>query len=138
MTITAQDSHGCWTGVLRLGLLFGLIAALLAGVTGCSLIGDTLKQKTTTKENLEYQRETALKFKEFQPDVEVITFTQEGSRDGSGQWSVNSIVVIAGKEYEEIIGPWTTIGDPLPDTPATHTPAPVTVHYSNGGTEVLG
>jgi hypothetical protein len=126
-----------WRTVKKLVLIVGVIAALLAGSSGCSLIGDTLQQKTTTKENLELQRITALKFKAFQPDVEVITFTEEGSVDGSGQWSANAIVLVADKEYQEIIGPWTTFGDPLPSSPPSDAGLPATVHYTDGTSEVL-
>lgn len=96
-----------------------------------------MQQKTTTKQNLELQRTTALKFKEFQPDVEVITFTQEGSRSGSGQWAANAVVTIGGKQYQEIIGPWEIGGDPLPDPATPFAPTPVTVNYFDGSSEVL-
>ena len=125
-----------WGAVKKLVLIVGVITALL-GSSGCSLIADTLQQKTTTKENLDLQRTVALDFIRFQPDVEVITFTEEGSVSGSGEWAVSAVITIGGKEYEEIIGMSVIGGDPLPDTPATHSPAPVTVKYSDGTTEVL-
>lgn len=95
------------------------------------------QQKTTLQENLKYQKLTAQKFIEYQPDVEVITFTREGSIAGSGQWAANAIVTIAGKEYRQIIGPWEAIGEDLPNTPSSYIPGPVTVNYSDGSSEVL-
>ena len=136
-TATRPLSRMRWGALKKVVLIVGVIAALLAGSSGCSLIGDTLQQKTTTKENLELQRITAAKFKEFQPDVEVITFIEEGSYSGAGQWAANAIVVIAGSEYEEIIGPWTTFGDPLPSSAPSDARPPVTVHYTDGKSEVL-
>jgi hypothetical protein len=124
--------------VRKLAIALTITTAVLAGSSGCSLIGDTLQQKTTTKQNLENQKYVAFRFIKFQPDVEVITFTQEGSIDGSGEWAVNAVVTIGGKEYKQILGMSVGGGDPLPDTPATHAPAPVTVNYSDGTMEVLG
>lgn len=120
-----------------LALAVAVIAALLAGLSGCSLIGDALQQKTTFKENLEYQKISAKKFRSNWPQVEIITFTQEGNIDGAGQWSANAVVTIGGKEYREIIGPWTTIGETLPAKAVSITPA-VTVNYSDGSSEVPG
>ncbi|MGO4592816.1 hypothetical protein AB4Z18_03245 [Leifsonia sp. 2TAF2] len=121
----------------RLALIVAMIAALLAGLSGCSLIGDALQQKTTPQENLDYQRTTALKFKSRWPNVEEITFTREGAIDGSGEWTTNAIVTIDGKEYQEILGPWATGGQPLPTPPTSFVSTPVTVNYSDGTSEVL-
>ena len=96
-----------------------------------------MQQKTTTKENLELQRITAVKFKKFQPDVEVITFIEEGSYSGAGQWAAGAIVTVDGKEFEELLGPWTTAGDGLPDPDLSRASGSVRVNYSDGTIEVL-
>ena len=121
------------------GLALGvaIVGALLAALTGCSLIGDMMQPKTTLAENLEYQRIAAKKFKQFQPDVAEITFTREGSFDGSGQWTTNAIVTIEGEQYREILGPHEIAGAPLPDPSSSLGPIPVTINYSDGTSEVL-
>lgn len=116
----------------RWAVVLGLAAALLVVLGSCSVIGYTVKQT-----NLANQRNAALRFIVHQPDVEIVRFTNEGSVSGSGSWAVNAVVTIGGKEYQEILGPHTLGGDPLPDTPTPFTPAPVTVIYSNGTSEVL-
>lgn len=123
--------------VRRLVVAFGLACVLGLGSSGCSFIGDALQQKTTLQENLRYQKLAAQKFISNWPYVEIITFTREGSFDGSGEWSANAIVTIEGKEYRQILGPWTGGGAPFPESPASFTPAPVTVNYSDGTSEVL-
>ena len=95
------------------------------------------QQKTTLQENLRYQKLTAEKFKSNWPAAEIVRFTQEGSVSGSGQWAANAIVTIDGKEYQEIIGPWETGGDPLPNPRGSISSGPVMVIYSDGTTEVL-
>jgi hypothetical protein len=131
-------SRARWSAVRKLALTVGIITALLAGSSGCSLIGDTLQQKTTTKENLALQRVAAQKFKSNWPQTHIITFTQEGSNnDESGQWATNAIVTIGGKRYQEIVGPRMTGGDPLPDPAPPTPPTPVTVNYSDSTSEVL-
>jgi hypothetical protein len=96
-----------------------------------------VQQKTTSPENLANQRISAQKFISNWPNVEVIEFTREGSVDGSGEWSTNAVVTIDGRKYEEIIGPWETAGDDLPNPPESLSPKPVTVKYSDGTSEVL-
>lgn len=96
-----------------------------------------MQQKTTLQENLEYQKITAQKFKSNWPATEIVRFTQEGSVSGSGQWAANAIVTIGGKEYREIIGPWETGGEPLPDPRGSVSSGPVMVIYSNGTSGVL-
>lgn len=120
-----------------LALTFAVVAVLIAGLTGCSSIGETVQQKTTSPENLANQRISAQRFISNWPNVEVIEFTREGSVDGSGEWSTNAVVTIDGREYEEIIGPWETAGDDLPKPPERLSPQPVTVKYSDGTSEVL-
>ncbi|MFF9565234.1 hypothetical protein ACF1AJ_17945 [Leifsonia sp. NPDC014704] len=114
-----------------------ILAALLAGLTSCSLIGDALKQKTTPAENVGYQRMLAKKFKVNWPAVEVIEYTREGGIDGSGEWSTNAVVTIAGKTYQEIFGVSVVGGDPLPDPDASPATESVTVRYSDGTSEVM-
>lgn len=96
-----------------------------------------MKQKTTSRENLENQRVSAQRFIGNWPNVEVIEFTREGSVDGSGEWSTNAIVTIEGREYEEIIGPWETAGDDLPNPPESFSRKPAAVKYSDGTSEVF-
>ena len=120
-----------------LALTVAVLAVLVVGLNGCSSIGDAVKQKTTSRENLENQRVSAQRFISNWPNVEVIEFTREGSVDGSGEWSTNAIVTIEGRKYEEIIGPWETAGDDLPKPPERLSPQPVTVKYSDGTSEVL-
>lgn len=116
----------------RLAVVIGVMAALLIVLVSCSVIGYTVRQT-----NLTNQKNAALKFIVNQPDLEILRFTNEGSVSGSGSWAVNAVVTIGGKEYQEILGPHTLAGDPLPDTPIPLTPAPVTVIYSDGTSEVL-
>lgn len=118
-------------------LIFALVGCFLAALTGCSLIGDVLQQKTTTEENLKYQRVTAQNFKKTWTNTDVITFTQEGSIDGSGSWAANATVTVDGNEYRQIIGPYSAVGDKLPLPAEGASPSPVLVNYSNGTTEVL-
>lgn len=114
-----------------------VIAALIAALSGCSLIGDALKQKTTPAENLGYQRMLAKKFKVNWPATEMIEYTREGSIDGSGEWSTNAVVTIAGKTYKEIFGVSVVGGDPLPDPDASPATESVTVRYGDGTSEVM-
>ncbi|MDR6610689.1 hypothetical protein [Leifsonia sp. 1010] len=114
-----------------------VIAALIAALSGCSSIGDALKQKTTPAENIGYQRMLAKKFKVNWPAVEIIEYTREGSIDGSGEWSTNAVVTIAGKTYQEIFGVSVVGGDPLPDPDASPATESVTVRYSDGTSEVM-
>ncbi|MFF9565233.1 hypothetical protein ACF1AJ_17940 [Leifsonia sp. NPDC014704] len=114
-----------------------VIAALIAALSGCSLIGDALKQKTTPAENREYQRITAQNQHSRWPNMDEITFTQEGSIDGSGTWAANAIVTIDGKDYDRIIGPYSGIGDDIPVPSPGFVGGPLTVHYSDGTSEVI-
>ena len=92
----------------------------------------------------EQQRASALSFRdEYQPNVEKITFTQDGSRPGLGvPWCVNAVATVKGADYYVIIGPNTgpsfvggTGRPPEPPTPAPH--LPLTVVYSDGTSEVI-
>ena len=114
--------------------------AVSVGVSGCG-IGEAVadRQEQVHRDNLAKQREAAVVFIGFQPDVEVVRFTQEGGRPGLGaSWSANAVVTIGGKDYQMIIGPDIIGGDPLPDTPPSYSPSPVTVIFSDGTSEVLG
>ncbi|MGO4595115.1 hypothetical protein AB4Z18_14965 [Leifsonia sp. 2TAF2] len=130
---------------MTLARAFGVLvlsAALLAGSTGCAMRGIGGMSQTTEKTNLELQRESALKFRSEWSQVEMMRFTQEGSRPGFGApWSVNAVATVAGVEYQVIIGPTShggfPTGDVPPDAPVLPTPEPMTVIYSNGTSEVL-
>ena len=93
---------------------------------------------------LEQQRASALYFRdEYQPNVEKIKFTQDGSRGGLGApWRANAIATVEGDDYFVIIGPDTGpafVGGT--GTPAdARTPVPLlalTVVYSDGTSEVI-
>lgn len=116
----------------------GVVAALLAVLTGCSLIGDMFEPKTTPAENHKYQRITAVNKKERWPNVDVITFIDEGRLKGSGTWSASAVVTIDGQDYDQIIGPNSAIGDDLPLPVEGQGPSPLTVNYSDGSSEVIG
>lgn len=116
--------------------ILALAGCLLVALAGCSLIGDTLQRNTTPAENHKYQRITAINFRDFQPDVESITFTREGGFSGSGQWSTNAVVRIDEKDYRAILGPNVIGGEPWPD-PTGSPRSPVLVRYSDGTTEEL-
>lgn len=125
-------------GRLRRGVVaVGVSALVLAGISGCTYITDALAQKTTLKENLEYQRITAVNHQSRWPNVDEITFTQEGSIAGSGAWAANAIVTIDGTEYREIIGPYSGGGDAMPLPSPGLVPGPLTVNFSDGTSEVL-
>ncbi|HEV7185523.1 MAG TPA: hypothetical protein VGN33_13600 [Leifsonia sp.] len=92
----------------------------------------------------EQQRASALYFRdEWQPNVEKIRFTQDGSRPGFGaSWRVNAVATIEGGDYYVIIGPDTgpafVGGTGVP--PKAPTPPPhlaLTVIYSDGTSEVI-
>ena len=127
---------------LRWAVLVVVAGAVGVGVSGCGAGADVSGQQRQVQvhaENLAKQRESALAFIDFKPDVEAIRFTREGGRPGLGAyWSVNAVVTIARKDYQMILGPDVISGDPLPDSPPSHSPRPVTVVYSDGTSEVLG
>lgn len=88
-------------------------------------------------ENLENQRTAAIAFKKIQPGIEEIKFNQEGSRSGSGTWTVGVNVVVDGKTYSEIFRKEGLMGgDDLPKG-NSGTKEPVKVIYSNGKEEIL-
>ena len=119
-----------------------LAAALIVGLTACSLIGDRLM--TPDPPVKEQQRASALYFRdEWRPNVEKIRFTRDGSRPGLGvPWCVNAVATIEGLDYHVIIGPNTgpsfvggTGVPPEAPTPPPH--LPLTVIYSDGTSEVI-
>jgi len=92
--------------------------------------------------NRQLQRESALAFRERQPDVEKILFTREGDRPAFGaSWRVNAVATVSGVEYQVIIGPdigpaFVGVGVP-PTAPTPFPPATLTVVYSDGSSEVI-
>lgn len=78
-----------------------------------------------------------MSFKRDWPGTQSIRFTQEGSVSGAGSWSANAVVTIAGKDYDEILGPEQLIGQDLPSPDATPASESLTVHYSDGTSEVI-
>jgi hypothetical protein len=117
-------------------------AVLIVGLSACSLIGNRLM--TPDPPVKELQRDSALHFRdEWQPNVEKIRFTRDGSRPGLGaSWCVNAVATIEGSDYFVIIGPTTGPGfvggtgvPPEAPTPAPH--LSLTVIYSDGTSEVI-
>jgi len=115
---------------------------LIVGLTACSLLRDRLM--TPDPPVLEQQRASALYFRdEYQPNVEKVRFTREGSRPGLGApWCVNAVATVEGGEYFVIIGPDSGpsyvggTGRP-PKGPTPTPPLPLTIVYSDGTSEVI-
>jgi hypothetical protein len=61
----------------------------------------------------------------------------EGGHPGEGTWRVGAIVTVGGKDYNESLGTFVSIGEGLPTIAPGATPGPVTVIYSDGTSEVL-
>ncbi|MEO7015383.1 MAG: hypothetical protein ABI130_13620 [Leifsonia sp.] len=131
-----------YTRVVRAVSAALLGAALIIGLTACSLIGDRLM--TPDPPVREQQRASALYFRdEYQPNVEKIRFTRDGSRPGFGvPWNVNAVATIEGGDYFVIIGPDTGpafvggTGEP-PEAPTPSPHLPLTVIFSDGTSEVI-
>ena len=113
-----------------------VIVGVCVGLIACSLLGGNAANPET---NLVNQRKVALQFvKDYpNPELETIRFTQEGSVGGSGEWAVNAVVTVSGKNYEEILGTYMSGGDILPSAPPESQPISVTVVYSDGTSEVV-
>jgi hypothetical protein len=120
--------------------LLGVV--LIGGLAACSLIGDRIM--TPDPPVREQQRASALYFRdEYQPNVEKVRFTQDGSRGGFGApWGANAVATIDGVDYQVIIGPEIGPGfvggsgvPPKAPTPSPH--LPLTVVYSDGTSEVI-
>ncbi|QNE36471.1 hypothetical protein [Leifsonia shinshuensis] len=122
-------------------VLLGVV--LVGGLTACSVIRDRIAPPDPPVK--EQQRASALYFRdEYQPNVEKVRFTRDGSRPGFGaSWCVNAVATVEGVEYEVIIGPATGpgfVGDNgmPPEAPLTPPPyVPLTVVYSDGTSEVI-
>lgn len=116
--------------------------ALVVSLTACSLIGDRLM--TPDPPVVEQQRAAALYFRdEYQPNVEKIRFTQDGSRGGLGApWRANAVATVDGHEYYVIIGPDSGpafvggTGVP-PEPPTPFELRPLTIVYSDETSEVI-
>lgn len=118
--------------------MVGVGVAVLIALSGCSLLGELLGQKTTTpQENHELQRLSAVNFKRDWPGTQSIRFTQEGNYSGAGTWAANAVVTIEGKNYQQIIGPYEDGGDPLPEPGSIAPTESMTVYYSDGTSEVI-
>lgn len=100
-----------------------------------------MSQEETTRTNLANQRKVAMLFLGDYPHHELtaMRFTREGGRPGLGvPWSVNVVVSVGGKDYNEILSTnnvWG--GDQLPELQPGSVHGAVTVTYSNGTTEVF-
>jgi hypothetical protein len=117
-------------------------AVLVVGLSACSLIGNRLM--TPDPPVKELQRDSALYFRDrYQPNVEKVRFTRDGSRPGLGApWCVNAVATFEGSDYYVIIGPDSgpsfvggTGAPPQAPTPPAH--VPLTVVYSDGTSEVI-
>ena len=126
----------CRTGTMM--IVLALVGCLLVALAGCSLVRDIYQPKTTPAENHKYQKITAVNKKERWPNVDVITFVEEGSFDGSGTWAASAVVTIDGKDYRQTLGPYSAGGDDLPLPIEGQPPSPLTVNYSDGSSEVIG
>lgn len=116
---------------LTMGILSVIVIALIL------VIGGKFYMSNKENENIENQRTAAIGFKNVQPGVEEIKFMREGSRAGSGIWSVGVNVIVDGKKYSEIfVKDGLSGGEELPEG-NTGTKGPVKVIYSNGKEEVL-
>src|SRR5689334_4008782 len=102
----AEDlGAGVGMRVTRIASAFMLSAALIAGLTACSLMRKQLVSSDPTVREL--QRAAALYYRdEYQPNLEKVEFTREGGRPGLGaSWRANAIATVAGVEYHVIISP---------------------------------
>lgn len=92
------------------------------------------------QENLANQRKVAVTFWEGYPNPALteIRFTHDGDSPALGAgWSVNTVVTVGGREYNEILTKGSWGGDPLPDAPDEAAPGPTSVIYSDGSSETL-
>lgn len=97
-----------------------------------------MQRKTTPAENHKYQRITAVNTKKYWPNIDVITFIEEGRFLGSGEWSASTVVTIDGHDYHQNLGPNSGSGDDLPLPIKGQPSSPLTVNYSDGSSEVIG
>ncbi|MEY8443964.1 hypothetical protein AALA52_06895 [Lactococcus ileimucosae] len=119
------------------GLVFSLLSVLMLVLI--LAIGGKVYMSNKENENIANQRTAALAFKEIHPEVEEIKFVEQGSRAGSGTWTVGVDVVINGKKYDEIfVKDGLMGGEPLPQSNKNVSTEKTTkVVYSNGKEEVL-
>lgn len=88
--------------------------------------------------NLANQRKAAMEFVSTRPEVEKITFTQEGSVGGAGYWAANAIVTVDGKDYQAILAVGALgSGEPWDNATPLTFPTAVTLVFSDGTSEVL-
>lgn len=137
----ASHSARVFTMVTR--VLVGTVAvvAIAAGTTACSPFGGILNQpQLSTEGNLANQKKVALEtLHDYpHPDLESIKFTNEGSVNGAGTWAANAVLTVGGREYQEILGTFSSAGEGLPTAPPGSIPHRVTVIYSDGTSEELG
>ncbi|SEA45724.1 hypothetical protein [Leifsonia sp. 21MFCrub1.1] len=120
-------------------LVVTLATGVTAGLGGCSVFRGVVNQQLTTEENLANQKKVALQTMRDYPNpaLESIRFTSEGHVDGGGDWSANATVTIDGKDYREILGILTSVGEVFPKPSPGSTPGAVTVIYSDDTSEVL-
>jgi len=114
-------------------------AGIATGLSGCSIYGGIVNQQLSTEDNLANQRKVARQtIRDYpNPALESIRFVSEGHVDGAGAWAADAVMIIDGKEYEEILGTFLSGGDPIPSAPPGSKAGPVDVVYSNGMTEVI-
>ncbi|MDR6971405.1 hypothetical protein [Leifsonia shinshuensis] len=120
-----------------------LSAVLVTLSTACAMWGNGgMDHQTAQTSNLKLQRESALRFRSEWPNVEAIRFTREGDYAGFGaSWRVNAIATVEGTAYQVIISPDLSaafITGAMPQaSPIGSTPAPLTLIYSDGTSEVV-
>lgn len=119
----------------RIPLIVAILLSLALGLGACTLGRDAVSRRQT---NLAKQKEVALIFRKNYPAVEKIRFTREGNEPGLGApWSVNAVVTLEGKEYEEILGFLSIGGEPMPDVDPPSPQKPTLVIFSDGTTEEI-
>jgi hypothetical protein len=120
----------------RVLVVFGVVVALVFGLSACAFGGNAVDRKQV---NLENQRKVAVAFLEWQGGVEEIRFKGEGQEVGFGaQWSADAVVTIQGEEYEMDLGTRTVgVSGQLSAAAREAPPIPTTVIYSDGSSEVI-
>lgn len=83
--------------------------------------------------NVANQTTVALIFRKNYPAVEKIWFTREGNKSGFGPpWSVNAVVTLGGREYQQILGTRSIGGARLPDVEPPSNRESTIVIFSHG------
>ncbi|WP_349862486.1 hypothetical protein [Leifsonia sp. WHRI 6310E] len=92
--------------------------------------------------DLANQRKAAVFFMEMQGGIERIRFTHDGGTPGLGaSWRANALVTVDGQEYHAILGfnlGSVAFDGAMPIIPPDEPPAPVSVVYGDGSSEVFG